>query len=63
MQNPRMQGGGIMSDCITCDSILSGAGGIRCKLLMYRKYIIGAVIGGIIVFCALKAKGGKHAGK
>lgn len=52
-----------MSDCITCESILSGAGGIRCQLLMYRKYIIGAIIGGIVVFCVLKAKGGKHAGK
>jgi len=58
-----MQGGLIMSDCITCESILSGAGGIRCQLLMYRKYIIGALIGGIVVFFVLKAKGGKHAGK
>jgi hypothetical protein len=47
-----------MSDCITCDSILNGTGGIRCMILTYRKYIIGAVIGAVVVF--LIVKGGKH---
>ncbi len=45
-----------MSDCITCDSILNGTGGIKCKLLMYRKYIIGAVIGGILVYVATRGR-------
>ncbi|WP_338093978.1 hypothetical protein [Methanorbis furvi] len=46
-----------MTECTTCEGILSGEpGGLKCKLLQYRKYLIGIVIGAVIVFVATRRK-------
>jgi len=40
--------------CTTCEEILNG--GLKCTILTYRKYLIGAVVGGVLVYVALKAR-------
>jgi hypothetical protein len=40
--------------CTTCEEILNG--NLRCTILTYRKYLIGALIGGALVYFALKMR-------
>ena len=46
-------------ECLECESILSeNKGGIMCILKRNRKYIIGFIVGCVVV--AVILKGGKH---
>lgn len=52
-------------ECNECTQILNGTKttSIKCFLKRNRKYIIGAAVGACLVFCIMKMKGRKHAGK
>lgn len=51
-----------MVECTTCESILSGnTPGWKCLILRDRKYLIGILIGAVLVWIGMKiGKGKKH---
>lgn len=51
--------------CNECAQILNGTKttSVKCFLKRNRKYIIGAFVGAVVVFCLMKMTGGKHGGK
>ncbi len=38
------------AECLTCESIIDGTGGLKCTLIRYRKYIAGFIVGAVIVY-------------
>lgn len=49
-----------MTECTTCESILSGeSGGWKCIWKRYRKYLIGMLIGAVLVYVGMKIRGKK----
>jgi len=45
-----------MEECLECDTLLDGGGGIVCWLYRHRKYLIGILVGAVLCYVIAKRR-------